>query len=190
MNTIVFATHNPNKLSEVQALLPNYKIISLEDLDLKEEIPETGTTLKENAYIKAKYVFDKFGLDCFADDTGLEVEALNGAPGVFSARYAGEPSNSENNMKKLLAALEDKKNRNAQFKTVVCLIQKGRIQYFEGICSGEILYTKTGSGGFGYDPIFKPLQSKLSFAQMNQKDKGVISHRGLAIKNLTNYLCK
>ncbi|MGB0777853.1 MAG: RdgB/HAM1 family non-canonical purine NTP pyrophosphatase [Flavobacteriaceae bacterium] len=190
MNTLVFATHNPNKLSEVQALLPNYKIISLEDLKLTEEIPETGQTLKENALIKAKYVYDKFGLDCFADDTGLEVDALEGAPGVYSARYAGVPSDSEKNMEKLLNALKGNPNRSAQFKTVICLIQNGKTLYFEGVCLGEILISKTGTAGFGYDPIFKPAQSNLSFAQMNQEDKGVISHRGLAIKNLINYLCK
>ena len=185
---IVFATNNQNKLNEVRSLLPEIKIISLNDIGCFEEIPETSSTLEGNAKIKANYVTQKYGFDCFSDDTGLEVTALNNAPGVFSARYAGEPSNSEKNMNKLLSELKDKKQRTAQFRTVIALNINKESFLFEGCCKGEIMTEKKGVDGFGYDPIFKPQGFETSFAQMTLKEKGQISHRGKAIKELIAFL--
>ena len=179
---IVFATHNKNKLKEVQALLPHIEILSLTDINCTEDIPETADTLEGNAQIKANHVTENYGYDCFADDTGLLVDALNGAPGVYSARYAGEDGNAEKNMELLLNNLENNNNRNAHFKTVICLNLQGKQLLFEGICEGEILEEKTGDQGFGYDPIFKPKGFAASFAQMDMEQKGKISHRGLAVK--------
>ena len=164
--------------------------MDLKDLGITEEIPETGDTLKKNALQKAKYVYNKTGLDCFSDDTGLEIEAINNRPGVYSAMYAGPECNAENNMRKVLKELGETPNRNAQFKTVIALILKGKEYFFEGVVSGEILKVKTGKDGFGYDPIFRPLGYKESFAEMSIAQKNEISHRGLAVKKLVNFLAE
>ena len=185
---IVFATNNINKLNEVRVLLPHFEIISLNDIGCFEDIPETAATLEGNAKIKADYVFQKYGFNCFSDDTGLEVQALNNAPGVYSARYAGKPSNSEKNMNKLLSELKNQKNRIAQFKTVIALNINNKSFLFKGCCKGEILTEKSGNKGFGYDPIFKPQGYNRSFAQMTLEEKGEISHRGKAIQKLTVFL--
>ena len=185
---IVFATGNPNKLKEIKSVIKSFEIVGLKDLGITEEIPETGDTLKKNALQKAKYVYDKTGLDCFSDDTGLEIEALNYRPGVYSAMYAGSGCNAENNMRKVLKELEGKTNRNVQFKTVIALILNGKEYFFEGLVSGEILKEKTGKYGFGYDPIFRPVGYKESFAEMSIAQKNEISHRGLAVKKLVNFL--
>jgi len=185
---IVFATHNPNKLKEVAALLPNIELLSLTDIGCTEEIPETAETLEGNAKIKADYVTKKYGYACFADDTGLLVHSLNGAPGVYSARYAGEHGNAEKNIDLLLKNLENKTDRTAFFKTIICLNLNQEQHLFEGVCEGEILKTRQGKEGFGYDPIFKPNGFNLSFAEMNLKEKGKISHRGLAVQKLTEFL--
>jgi XTP/dITP diphosphohydrolase len=185
---IVFATNNPNKLKEVKALLPSLKILSLQDIGCYDDIPETSETLEGNAKIKADYVTDRFGYNCFADDTGLEVEALHGAPGVYSARYAGEDADSEKNMHKLLTELKLKVSRSAQFRTVVALNLDKRQFQFEGICIGKILTEKHGQQGFGYDPIFKPSGFETSFAEMTMAEKGTISHRGKAIQQLIAFL--
>ena len=186
---LVFATNNLNKLKEVQEMLPSsIELLSLKDINCFDEIEETETTLEGNAHLKADYITKKFGFNCFADDTGLEVESLGGKPGVYSARFAGEPSNSENNMQKLLAELENKENRNAQFRTAVCLNLNGEQHLFEGVCKGEILKEKQGRKGFGYDPIFKPVGVSESFASMNPEEKNKISHRGIAIQKLIDFL--
>ncbi|MDG2281325.1 MAG: non-canonical purine NTP diphosphatase [Flavicella sp.] len=187
---IVFATHNQNKTKEVAALLPNIELLSLESIQCHEDIEETEDTLEGNAKIKANYVTDNFQLSCFADDTGLEVEALNGAPGVYSARYACEEADAEKNMEKLLAAMEGKTNRNAKFRTVIVLNLDGKQHIFQGVCEGEILEKKSGSEGFGYDPIFKPKGYDISFAEMSMDEKGKISHRGLAVSKLISFLNK
>jgi XTP/dITP diphosphohydrolase len=185
---IVFATGNPNKLKEIKSAINSFEIVGLKDLKITEEIPETGDTLKKNALQKAKYVYDKTGLDCFSDDTGLEIEALNYRPGVYSAMYAGPDCNAENNMRKVLRELEETPNRTAQFKTVIALILQGKEYFFEGVVKGEILKEKTGKDGFGYDPIFRPLGYKESFAEMSIAQKNEISHRGLAVKKLVKFL--
>ena len=186
---LVFATNNKNKILEVQQMLPStIKIISLESISCFEEIPETAATIEENASMKANYVTEKYGYDCFADDTGLEVEALNGEPGVFSARYAGEQRSSEDNMDKLLDALSNETNRNAQFKTVIALNLNGKQHLFTGIAKGKITLEKSGNQGFGYDPIFKPEGFTETFAQLSLEEKGVISHRGKATEQLIAFL--
>lgn len=186
---IVFATNNQNKVKEVQALLPDsIELLSLKDIECFEDIPETQNTIDGNALQKANYVFDNYGFACFADDTGLEVNALNGAPGVFSARYAGPDKNAENNMQKLLNELSGKENRSAHFKTVIALIGINNTQTFEGICEGEITTEKNGNQGFGYDPIFKPNGYKETFAQMPLATKNKIGHRGKAVQQLITYL--
>ena len=187
---LVFATNNKNKLKEVQAMLTNFEIVSLADINCFDDIAETADTLEGNAILKADYITQKYGLNCFADDTGLEVEALNNAPGVYSARYAGEENNAENNMSKLLSAVQNEPNRKAQFRTAVALNIEGKQFVFEGICKGEILKKKQGESGFGYDPIFKPNGFNKSFAEMNMIEKGKISHRGKAIKKLVTFLSK
>ncbi len=187
---LVFATNNKNKLKEVQAMLTNFEIVSLADIDCFEDIPETAKTLEGNAKIKANFVTEKYGLNCFADDTGLEVEALNNEPGVYSARYAGEVNNAEGNMSKLLNNLDNNSNRNAQFRTAVALNIEGKQYLFEGICKGSILTKKQGNSGFGYDPIFMPTGFNKSFAEMNLDEKGSISHRGKAIEKLVTFLNK
>lgn len=186
---LVFATNNPNKIKEVQALLPNeINILSLKDIGCNEEIEETEKSLQGNAQLKANYITQKYGYDCFADDTGLEVVALNNEPGVYSARYAGSDSNATENMNKLLKNLKGLENRTAQFRTVIALNIKGKQFLFEGICKGEILASKTGASGFGYDPIFKPEGYDTSFAEMTLEEKGKISHRGKAITKLITFL--
>ena len=185
---IVFATGNPNKLKEIKSAIKSFEIVGLKELGITDEIPETGDTLKKNALQKAKYVYDKTGLDCFSDDTGLEIEALNLRPGVYSAMYAGPNCNAENNMRKVLKELEGKTNRNAQFKTVIALILQGKEYFFEGLVSGEILKVRSGKDGFGYDPIFRPVGYKESFAEISIAQKNEISHRGLAVKKLVNFL--
>lgn len=185
---LVFATNNKNKLKEVQAMLTNFEIVSLADINCFDDIPETADTLQGNAILKANYVTEKFGLNCFADDTGLEVEALNNEPGVYSARYAGKENNSEANMQKLLKNLENESNKKAQFKTAIALNINGKQFIFEGICKGQILTKKQGEEGFGYDPIFMPDNFNQSFAEMTMKEKARISHRGLAIQELVTFL--
>ena len=186
---IVFATNNPNKIKEVQSLIPSHiTLVSLEAIGCSEEIPETQDTIKGNAIQKAAYIKQNYGLDCFADDTGLEVTALNGAPGVYSARYAGPERSSEANINLLLSELKSKSDRSAQFKTVVALHYNGEIIPFEGICEGKITKEKKGTGGFGYDPIFKPLEETLTFAELSTERKNQIGHRGKAVRKLVDYL--
>ena len=186
---LVFATNNKHKLDEVRAILGNrIEILSLNDIDCHDDIPETADTLEGNALIKARYIYNKFRVDCFADDTGLEVESLCGEPGVYSARYAGEECNSEANMNKLLHNLTGKNNRNAQFRTVIALIIKGEEKLFNGIVKGTISNEKMGDAGFGYDPIFIPEGFSESFAQMGGDIKNSISHRYRATEELNNYL--
>jgi XTP/dITP diphosphohydrolase len=186
---LVFASNNKNKIKEFQQQLPaTIEILSLEDIGCYEEIAETAETIEGNSILKANYVTEKYGYDCFADDTGLEVEALNGAPGVFSARYAGEQKNADDNMAKLLDALSNQSNRNAQFKTVVTLNLNGKQHLFTGIARGEITLTKIGSEGFGYDPIFQPEGHQETFAQLSVELKNEISHRGKATQQLLHFL--
>ncbi|OGS71350.1 MAG: non-canonical purine NTP pyrophosphatase [Flavobacteria bacterium RIFCSPLOWO2_12_FULL_35_11] len=185
---LVFATNNKHKLEEVQAMLTNFEIVSLADINCFEDIPETADTLEGNAILKANFITEKYGLDCFADDTGLEVEALNKEPGVYSARYAGENNNAEANMNKLLKNLENTQNRKAQFKTAIALNIQGKQFIFEGVCKGTILTEKRGDSGFGYDPIFMPDGFNRSFAEMNLAEKGNISHRGKAVEKLVTFL--
>lgn len=186
---LVFATHNQNKLEEVQRLLPvSIELLSLTDIGCFEDIPETAQTFEGNAQLKADFITQQYGYNCFADDTGLEVEALGGAPGVYSARYAGPGNNSEANIRKLLGALEGAENRKAQFRTVIVLNRNGNRYVFEGICRGSILYQPRGEMGFGYDPVFQPEGSELSFAEMTMDEKGEISHRGKAITKLVSFL--
>ena len=189
MKKLVFATNNKHKLDEVRAILePEFSIVSLAELNCTEDIPETADTLDGNALIKAQYIHDKFGLDCFADDTGLEVDALNGEPGVYSARYSGEDHNAQNNMCKVLAMLGENKNRSAKFRTVIALIQGGQTTYFEGRINGNITVQPRGASGFGYDPIFVPENYVSTFAQLSAEEKNQISHRALAVKKLVDYL--
>jgi len=186
---IVFATNNPHKIKEVQALLPSHiKLVSLETIGCSEDIPETQDTIKGNAIQKADYIKQHYGLDCFADDTGLEVFALDGAPGVYSARYAGPQRNSEDNMNLLLSKLELKDHRSAQFKTVVAQHFQGDFITFEGICEGEITKSKRGTDGFGYDQIFQPTDQKNTFAELSLDEKNRIGHRGKAVSKLVSYL--
>lgn len=189
MKEIVFATNNAHKLRELREIAGHkFKILSLKDINCNDEIPETSPTIEGNAILKANYIKDKYGYDCFADDTGLEVEALNGAPGVFSARYAGEDCNSENNIDKLLTELKNKENRSARFITVIALRIGNDIFTFEGEVKGEILTKRQGTGGFGYDSVFKPIEADCSFAEMQAEEKNAISHRGRAVKKLFKFL--
>lgn len=193
MKKLVFATNNQHKLEEVRAVLADkLEIVSLNELGCFDDIPETADTLEGNALIKAQYIYEKFGLDCFADDTGLEVDALGGEPGVYSARYAGEDSNAQNNMHKLLKNLGENSNRTAHFRTVIALIEGDEIRYFEGKINGKIAYEPRGDAGFGYDPIFIPECYNISFAEIGAEVKNTISHRALAVGKLTEYLkqCK
>ena len=188
---IVFATNNPNKLKEIQSLIPKeIEIISLNEIGCNEDIPETGDTLEANAFQKAHYIKDNYNYDCFADDTGLEIDELNGDPGVYSARYAGPERNANANMNKVLNELKGKKNRKAQFRTAIALILKGEEHLFEGKVEGYISKDKQGNEGFGYDPIFIPENDIRSFAQMSMQEKGAISHRGRAVRKLVAYLNK
>lgn len=187
--TLIFATHNPNKVSEIQNLLPDHiQLLSLNDLDYHKEIVEYGKTIEENAKIKADAISKLFDFPCFADDTGLEVEALGGEPGVKSARYAGEAKNDDANKNKLLKNLKDKTNRTARFKTVICYKNGNEEKEFIGICEGEITQNPSGKGGFGYDPIFKPKGFSETFAEMPAYQKNKISHRGLAFQQLIEFL--
>ena len=189
MNKLVFATNNAHKLAEVRAILePEWSIISLGDLNCQDDIPETAETLDGNALLKATYIHDKFGLDCFADDTGLEIEELWGEPGVYSARYAGEDNNSLNNMAKVLALLGNKTNRKARFRTVIALIRDKETLFFEGKIDGDITLIPRGESGFGYDPIFVPEGYHVSFAQLGAEEKNKISHRALAVTKLIDFL--
>ncbi|MGL5273110.1 MAG: non-canonical purine NTP diphosphatase [Phocaeicola sp.] len=187
---LVVATNNAHKLEEIIAILgDSIEILSLKDINCDADIPETAETLEGNAILKASYIYNNYGLNCFADDTGLEVEALNGAPGVYSARYAqGEGSNAEENMKKLLQELSDKTNRKAQFRTAICLIIDGEQHLFEGIVKGEITTQKQGTEGFGYDPIFVPEGYTKTFAELGSDIKNSISHRARAVNKLCDYL--
>ena len=189
IHQIVAATNNQHKLSEIRPLLePDFRILSLTDIGCHEELPETGNTLEANSLQKAKYIYEHFRLPCFADDTGLEVEALNGAPGVYSARYAGEQRNSEDNISLLLKNLSGKESRKAQFRTVITLLGLEGIQLFEGIVHGIIIETQKGTGGFGYDPIFQPGGTSKTMAELTLAEKNAISHRGKAVKKLVAYL--
>ena len=191
MKTLVFATNNLHKLEEVRDILGgSFRIASLKEIGCTDDIPETADTLDGNALQKARYVKDKFGYDCFADDTGLEVEALGGAPGVFSARYAGPGHDSEANMQKLLKDLEGKTNRQAQFRTVVALLLDGEEYTFEGIVRGTILTERRGTAGFGYDPVFVPEGYAETFAEMGSEEKNRISHRARAVQKLADFLHK
>jgi XTP/dITP diphosphohydrolase len=186
---LVFATNNKFKLEEVRAALDNrFEISGLNELGISDEIPEPYNTLEENATWKAKYIFDKYNLSCFADDTGLEVEALNGRPGVFSARYAGEGCSFKDNIDKLLWELKDISERKARFRTVIALIEDGKIKTFEGVVEGLITEKVMGDKGFGYDPIFIPAGFSQSFAEMDLLEKNKISHRARALQKLVNYL--
>ncbi len=189
MREIIFATHNKHKTAEIQQVINDkVKIISLDALGESKDIPETGDTLKENAQQKAAYIYEKYGKDCFADDTGLEVEALDNRPGVYSARYAGEKCSFDDNIDKLLEEMEGKTNRKARFRTVICLIEGGKEKYFEGECRGVITTERYGKKGFGYDPVFIPDGYGESFAEMSGEEKNKISHRGIATRKLINYL--
>lgn len=186
---LVFATNNSHKLREVQQMLSDkIQILSLQDVECFEDIEETATTLEGNAQLKADHITTKYGYNCFADDTGLEVKSLNGAPGVYSARYGGEPRDAEKNMNKLLTNLEKSNNREAQFRTVIALNLDGETHRFEGVCKGEILHERSGDGGFGYDPIFTPKGYEQSFAEMSAEEKNSISHRGIAVEKLVQFL--
>jgi XTP/dITP diphosphohydrolase len=187
---LIFATHNQGKLKEVQSLVPDtIKVISLDDLQMTDDIPETGHTLEDNALIKARTVFKLYNKPVIADDTGLEVEALNGAPGVYSARYAGEPSNADKNMDLLLYNLQTTTNKAAHFKTVIAYInQEGKEQLFEGTMDGEIINEKRGSNGFGYDPIFMPTGHDMTLAEMSMEEKNTMSHRARAWKLFSDFL--
>jgi len=188
---LVFATNNLNKLKEVQSLIPEHiKLLSLKDIGCFEDVPETQLTIEGNAIQKAEYIKEHYGYDCFADDTGLEVESLNNEPGVFSARYAGPQRDANDNMNKLLENLKPKPNRNAQFKTVVALHLNNNLETFTGICKGEITKEKHGEKGFGYDPVFKAQGYNETFAQISLDEKNRVGHRGKAIVQLIAFLNK
>lgn len=188
---LVFATNNLNKLKELQHILgEDIELLSLSDINCTDEIPEDYETLEENANQKAKHIFDKYNVNCFADDTGLEIEALNNEPGVYSARYAGIDKDAKGNMKKVLANLKGIENRKARFRTVISLLIDGKETQFEGIVKGNILEKERGIDGFGYDPIFEPEGYDVSFAEMEMSEKNKISHRALAVQKLVAYLNK
>lgn len=189
MKQIVFATNNKHKLEEIRSILDNaLNILSLDDINCHEDIPETGSTIEENALIKARYIKEKYGYDCFADDTGLEIKSLNNEPGVYSARYAGNDHNSEKNMQKVLENLKGKNDRSAYFRTCIALITGNNEYLFEGKIEGEIITEKKGESGFGYDPIFVPDGYTQTFAELGNDIKNKISHRALAVKKLINFL--
>lgn len=186
---LYFATHNAHKVDEVRALLCNaVDLAGIDTLGCHEEIPENGCTLQENALQKALFVHTHYGVDCFADDTGLEVEALGGEPGIFSARYAGEPSDPAKNRRKLLEKLQGESHRKARFRTVIALIEKGETHFFEGTVNGRILETERGDGGFGYDNLFVPDGYNKTFAEMSAAEKNAISHRSRAMMKLNEFL--
>lgn len=189
MKQIVFATNNKHKLEEIRNILDNtLNILNLDDINCHEDIPETGSTIEENALIKARYIKEKYGYDCFADDTGLEIKSLNNEPGVYSARYAGNDHNSEKNMQKVLENLKGKNDRSACFRTCIALITGNNEYLFEGKIEGEIITEKKGESGFGYDPIFVPDGYTQTFAELGNDIKNKISHRALAVKKLINFL--
>ena len=189
MKDYIFATNNKHKLAEVRAMLGDtVKVLSLSDVGQEGDIPETADTLEGNALQKAQWVYERTGRDCFADDTGLEVNALNGRPGVYSARYAGEHCSFDDNINKLLQELDGVKQRSARFRTVVCMIENGEPHYFEGIVDGKILTERYGREGFGYDPVFMPEKYAVSFAEMPSEVKNSISHRGRAIEKMKEWL--
>lgn len=189
MKKIVFATNNAHKLKEIREITNGkIEILSLADIDSHDEIEEPGETLEENALIKARFVKEKYGFDCFADDTGLEVEALNNAPGVYSARYAGEACRPEDNMRKLLSELQGETNRKARFRTVIALLFEGKEYFFEGEIQGQIIEEKKGNEGFGYDPVFQPDGYDKTFAELGEEQKNKISHRALAVNKLVDFL--
>lgn len=186
---LVFASNNTHKIAEISAMLPkSIQLVGLQDIGCDVDIPETAETIEGNAQLKADYVTQHYGLPCFADDTGLEVEALNGAPGVHSARYAGEQKNALDNMNKLLFELDNKASRKAQFKTVIALNLNGETHQFTGIVSGEIIREKRGTQGFGYDPVFVPTGQSQTFAEMDASEKAALSHRGKAVQQLITFL--
>lgn len=188
---LVFASNNSNKIAEIQALVPkSIEILSLKDIGCTEEIPETAETIEGNAILKANYVTKKYGFNCFSDDSGLEIDFLNGAPGVFSARFAGEQKNDKDNIIKVLRELDGVKNRKAQFKIVIALNLNGQQNLFTGIIKGTITETEKGNQGFGYDPIFLPINYTNTFAELNQSEKSAISHRGQAVAQLLDFLNK
>lgn len=188
---LVFASNNINKIKEIQLLVPStIEILSLEDIGCLNEIPETATTIEENAILKANYVTQHYGYNCFADDSGLEVEALNGAPGVFSARYAGEPKNDEKNIQKVLEKLKNTNNKKANFKTVICLNLNNTQHLFTGIVNGKIIEKPKGTNGFGYDPIFIPEGYLQTFAELSMTEKSKISHRANAVSKMIDFLKK
>ncbi|MCR4828920.1 MAG: RdgB/HAM1 family non-canonical purine NTP pyrophosphatase [Bacteroidales bacterium] len=189
MEELIFATNNKHKLQEVSEILRDCVVIhSLAERGLSGDIPETADTLEGNALQKAQWVYERTGADCFADDTGLEVDALGGRPGVYSARYAGEHCTFDDNVNKMLREMEGQQNRKARFRTVICLLEKGVPRYFEGCVEGSILTERYGQGGFGYDPIFMPDRFAVSYAEMPLEVKNRISHRGLAVAKLVDYL--
>lgn len=186
---LIFATNNRHKATEISSMLSDsWSIQTLEEVGFSREVPETGSTLEANALQKARFIKDHLGKDCFADDTGLEIEALNGEPGVYSARYAGPEKDSDLNIRKVLSEMKDKSNRKARFRTVIALILNGQEFLFEGTVNGIILKKPEGEGGFGYDPIFKPDEASVSFARMPLSEKNQISHRGRAFSKLVKYL--
>jgi XTP/dITP diphosphohydrolase len=186
---ICFATNNTKKIEEVKAALgPGFELVSLQQIGCMEELPETGDTLDHNAFQKARFVKEHYGVDCFADDTGLEVDALDGDPGVYSGRFAGEPRSDERNISLLLEKMNGKTNRDARFRTVIALLWEGEEYSFEGIAKGEILQEKAGQGGFGYDPVFRPEGFDRTFAELTLSEKNAISHRGQAVKALVAFL--
>lgn len=189
MHKIIFATHNAHKLLELKNILSGlYEVVSLDQVGITEDIPETGTTLRENASIKSHTVNGKLNMDCFADDTGLEVDALDGAPGVYSARYAGENATYEQNVDKLLHELGETSLRSARFKTVISLLLEGKEYFFEGSVEGQIMFDRRGDDGFGYDPVFVPDGYSQTFAEMTMELKNSISHRGRAVQKLVTFL--
>lgn len=189
MQRIIFATSNPNKVREVKEMLDGqYEVLSLKDIGCFEDIPETAPTFEGNALQKARYVLDKFGYDCFSEDTGLEIDALNGEPGIYTARYAGPERDADSNMAKAIKELKGKTNRGAQFRTAMALIIAGKEHIFEGIVRGTIREARSGSGGFGYDPIFEPEGYDITFAEMDKEEKNKISHRGRALRKLIEFL--
>lgn len=189
MKQIVFATNNKHKLEEMRAIVgKNFEILSLSDIGCHEDIPETGNTFEDNALMKARYIKEKYGYDCFADDSGLEVTALNNAPGVFSARYAGEPSDSLRNIEKLMSNMQGKTERSARFRTSIALLYNGEEHLFKGVIEGKIIDTLRGDKGFGYDPVFVPDGYDITFAEMSSEEKNSISHRARATKELVDFL--
>ncbi|PZD76938.1 non-canonical purine NTP diphosphatase [Mesonia sp. K7] len=188
---LVFATHNLNKLKEIKSLLPaNFEVMSLEDINCHEDIAETENTIEGNALLKANYIKENYGYDCFADDSGLEIDALNGEPGVYSARYAGEPKNDQANIDKVLQKLANERNTRANFKTVIAYVTNKEQQLFTGICEGNIIKNQKGENGFGYDPIFVPEGENKTFAEMTLEEKNQFSHRKKAFAKFLNHFKK